>query len=667
MRLKLLRALDLRVSQLAGRGRTMNPTQQRPVDASQIDYELLRDGIGKANVPSLIMCLVQMTGNERWMKPPYTPQRGRGLDDNDDAGLSEELQDEIRDAAYDACVAWLKGAPMVRPRPSNVELASMLEVAMCENVPSEYGDIVAAGMGLDDDQPPAKPQVGKTAIVIGGGISGMCAAIELQKLGIPYTLFEKNTEFGGTWWENCYPGCGVDTPSLTYTFSFRPNDWTKYFPLRDEIEGYLLETAREYGLYEHAQFETHVTAAKWNDVTSKWQVTVSGPDGKSVTHEADFVFSAVGLLNTPKFPKIPGMENFTGRVVHTCQWPDDLDLAGKRVAVVGNGASAMQVVPAIADEVEQLTIFARSKQWAAPFPQFRKEIPEGVRYLMQVVPLYRHWFEQRLSWTFNDRVLGTLYRDPEWHDPARAVNAVNDGHRQFFTRYVEQELEGHEDLIPKVLPDFPPFAKRMLLDNGWYRSIRKPNVRLVDERLSGIEGSTLTASNGETADVDVLILATGYETTQVLGSYEITGRDGRDLHEFWGEDDAAAFLGTLVPGFPNFFILLGPNVGSGHGGSMIRNIENQAHYASEIVHQTLQNGAHTVEVKDAVYQDYMRQIDEAHDKLVWTHPGTENWYRNPKGRVIAITPWRNDAFWRMTRKADPAHLEFETIKEAQPS
>ena len=500
--------------------------------------------------------------------------------------------------------------------------------------------------------------------MIGGGVSGICAGIELGKLGIDYTLFEKNEDFGGTWFENRYPGCGVDTPSLTYTFSCRPNDWSMYFPLRDEIEGYLLDTAREFGLYDKARFRTHVEEARWNTATDQWDVTITTPDGKRETHSADYLFSAVGILNIPKYPQIDGLDEFAGEVYHTSRWPAEADLSGKRVAVIGNGASGMQVAPAIADEVSRMTIFARSKQWAAPFPQFRKKVPEGVRYLMQVVPLYRAWLEQRLSWTFNDRVHGTLFRDPEWEHPERAVNEINDAHRRVFTRYVEEQLQDRPELIERVLPEYPPFAKRMLLDNGWFRTIKKPHVDLIPEHLAKVEGNTLSTSSGETVEADVIILATGFQTTNVLGSYDIVGREGQLLRDHWGEDNASAYLGTLVPGFPNFFILLGPNVGSGHGGSMIRNIENQMHFAGQVVQCAEAQEASTVEVKETAYTDYSRRIDDAHDRLVWTHPGTENWYRNSQGRVVAITPWRNDAFWRMTRSPDEADLQFDHRQES---
>lgn len=637
----------------------MKKTAGRPSGGAGVDYAKLRLGVDEGNIPSLLMCLVQMTGDAKWLEAPFAPKRGKGLDDNDSAGLPDVLQRQIRNAAYEAIVAWLKGRELALPRPSNVQLAHMLSVAMVEDVPEEYGDVIAATMRLEGEVSTPRSQRPLSAIVIGAGVSGICAAIKLAEMGIECRIFEKNTEFGGTWWENRYPGCGVDTPNLTYTFSFRGADWSKYFPLRGEISNYLVETAVEYGLYDRVSFETTVEKAEWIENENRWKVTVTDKDDRSEQHYADLVFSAVGILNMPLVPQIPGLESFTGRVVHTSDWPEDLDVTGKRVAVVGNGASAMQVVPAIAESVSELTIFARSKQWAAPFPQFRKPVPDGVRYLLQIVPLYRAWCEQRLSWTFNDRVHGTLFRDPEWAHPERAVNAINDGHREYFTRYVIEELGDRQDLLPHVLPDYPPFAKRMLLDNGWYRTLRRENVRLIPERLAEIQGDRLVAGSGESVSADVLILATGFQAANVLGSYEVVGRDGRVLRDFWDGDNAAAYLGTVVAGFPNFFILLGPNVGSGHGGSMIRSIENQAHYALRIVEEMVRQNALAVDVREDVYTDYSDRVDAAHEKLVWTHPGTENWYRNARGRIVAITPWRNDAFWRMTRDADPADFVFK--------
>jgi 4-hydroxyacetophenone monooxygenase len=624
----------------------------------RIDWRLLDAGIEQANIPSLLMVLVQMTGDLSWLAPRYAPRRARGLDDNDDGGLDPQLQEEIRAAAKRAIAEWRAGSPMAMPRPDDGFLAHMLGVAMAEAIPPGYGEIIASDLGLVDEQPHVVAPPGFRAIIVGAGVSGISAAVNLRRMGIECRIFEKNEDVGGTWWENHYPGAGVDTPNLTYTFSFSKNDWSRNFPLQGEILSYFQDTADRFGLREMISFGTKVQQAVWNEGARQWEVDVLGSDDVLVREVADIVISAVGVLNIPLIPEIPGADSFPGRIVHTARWPHDLELAGKRVAVIGNGASAMQVVPAIAPSVEHMTIFARSKQWAAPFPQFGREIPDGVRYLMQQVPLYRDWYQQRLTWTFNDRIHASLFKDESWPEPDRSLNPVNDAHRRAFTRYVVDELGDRQDLLEHVLPDFPPFAKRMLLDNGWYRTIIRDNVTLVPHHLAKIEGDTLTASNGDAADVDVIVLATGFRAAKFLASFKVIGREGVDLHEKWDTDDARAYLGTAIPGFPNFFMLLGPNVGSGHGGSMIRSIECQTHYVTKVLEALFERRAAAVEVREDVYEDYARRIDEAHERMVWTHTGVDNWYRNSRGRVTVITPWRNDDFWRMTRNADPGEYHF---------
>lgn len=623
--------------------------------------ELLKEGVGAANIPTLLMVLVQMTGDPRWLEAPYAPRRARGLDDNDSGGLSEDIQAEIRAAAIDAIIAWRSGAPVALPEPDSRFLAHMLSVSMAEDVPESYGEIIAADMEL------IRHSIGETVpaphgfkvLIIGAGVSGICAAINLRKAGIDCRILEKNSEFAGTWWENRYPGAGVDTPSHIYTFSFAKNDWSRYFALRGELLDYFKGVAEGFQLRDITSFETAVQRAQWNAETSKWEVLVREPDGTERLHVADVVLSAVGILNTPQVPVIKGIETFPGPVVHTAEWPEDLEVAGKRVALIGNGASGMQVAPAIAAKVKHLTIFARSKQWAAPFPQFGKSVPSAVRNLLVTVPLYQEWYRARLMWTFNDRIHASLQKDPTWSEPEKSLNATNDRHRQFFTDYVIGELGDRQDLLDKVLPSFPPYGKRILLDNGWYRTITRENVTLVPERLSAIRGNTLVAANGDEFHADVIVFATGFKAAEFLASYEVVGRTGQTLRDFWEVDNARAYIGSAMPGFPNFFTLLGPNVGLGHGGSMIKAIELQTAYITSIVEKMFAKKARSVEVREEVFEDYNRRIDEAHGRMVWTHQGTENWYRNSRGRVIAITPWRNDDFWQMTREAHEEDYVFD--------
>jgi 4-hydroxyacetophenone monooxygenase len=625
-----------------------------PVEVTEADRRALLEGVKQANIPTLIPVLVQLTGERKWLEPPYAPRKGRGLDDNDTGGLPGPIQDEIKSAAAAAIANWLDRAPVALARPDDAMLARMLSVSMSEDAPPEYGEIIASDMGMASHRLGKAPRApaGFCVAIIGAGVSGICAAIKLRELGIACEIFEKAADFGGTWWENAYPGAGVDTPNHIYSFSFARNDWSRYFALQGELLDYFIDVADRHGLRQCTHFNTAVRRIVWDDASQKWNVELRGPGGDAEHVAASVVISAVGALNNPLIPAIPGLETFPGPAFHTAQWPEDLDIRGKRVAVVGNGASAMQVVPAIAEQVGHLTVFARSKQWAAPFPQFQKEVPGPVRALLRHVPLYHAWYRQRLAWTFNDRIHESLQKDSNWPHPERSLNAINDGHRSFFTDYVVDELGERRDLLEKVLPDYPPYGKRMLLDNGWYRAIARNNVTLIAERLAEVRGRTLVASGGETHEADILVLATGFRAVEFLASFDVIGRQGRVLREHWGKDNARAYLGATIPGFPNLFTLLGPNVGLGHGGSVIKAVELQVDYVLSVLARMFEHGAASVEVREDVCEGYNARVDEAHQKMVWTHQGTDNWYRNSRGRVVAITPWRNDDFWRMTRQAN---------------
>lgn len=628
--------------------------------------DMLQEAVGIANIPTLLMVLVQLTGDEKWLSAPYLPGRPRGIDDNDDGRLPPDVQQDIRSAALTAIRNWKASGDMAIPRPSDALLVRMLSVAMGEDVPQPYGEIIAAGMGLAPENDnhrfaPLDVPEGFKVLIIGAGISGVCAAIKLQAEGVNFEIFEKNENFGGTWYGNRYPGSGVDTPNHLYSFSFAEYNWTHYFSLRDELFDYVEHVANKFNLAPRTHFGTMVETVRFDEARQIWQVTVDGPDGK-VVHEANMVISAVGALDVPKIPAIPGAETFPGQSFHTARWPDDADIAGKRVAVIGNGASAMQVVPAIVDETESLVIFARSKQWAAPFPKFKTEVPEAIRTLMREVPLYQKWYKQRLAWTFNDRIHTTIQKDPEWPHPERAVNAINDRQRAVFTDYIVSELGERQDLLPHVLPDYPPFGRRMLMDNGWFRTVARDDVTLVTEQLQEIRGNTLVSSSGREFEADVLVWATGFHVSEFLASINLVGRNGATIRDVWDGDNARAYLGTTVPQFPNFFMLLGPNIGLGHGGSIIGPVESQMDHILLLMRKLFDRGAQTIEVREEVYEDYNRRLDEAHDQMVFSHPGLDSWFRNSRGRIVGITAWRHDDFWRMARDVRDDDYDFAQAK-----
>ncbi|MBW0105618.1 NAD(P)/FAD-dependent oxidoreductase [Pseudonocardia sp. KRD291] len=617
------------------------------------DRETLAAALEHANLPSLVPVLVQLTGDRRWLAEPYRPTRSRGMEDNDGGGFSPEVAAEIRGAVCDAV---LSGDEPALPAPAGDALVELMTLAVGEPVPPEYGEMAARDMGFVDEPVRAvAPGTGPSVIVIGAGVSGMLAAIELERAGIEHVVLEKNDDVGGTWLENDYPGAGVDTPSYLYSYSFAPRAWSTHFGKRDEVITYLRGVADEFALRSRIRFGTEVTSCVYDEDAQHW--TVRTRAGHMLV--ADVVITATGQLNRPKVPPIPGLDTFTGPIFHTARWPQDLDLTGKRVAVVGSGASAMQVVPAIAGEVAHLTVFQRSPQWAAPNDVYFSPVPDGVHHLMEHVPFYRLWYRTRLSWNTGDRVHPALQKDPGWEHPQRSVNAVNDGHRRVFTRYLTSELDGRPDLVGKALPDYPPFGKRMLLDNGWYAALRRENVDLVPESVAAITPRGLRGADGTEVEADVVVLATGFHPHKVLHPMDVYGRDGRTTAQVWGDDDATAHLGIATAGFPNLFLTCGPGTVLGHGGSYITIAECQVRYIVDLLVQMSERGIGAAEVREETEADYVARHDDAHERMIWTHPGMGNWYRNDAGRVVSALPWRIVDYWEMTRGADLRDFDVE--------
>ncbi len=625
------------------------------------DLDMWRTAIGMANVPTLQMVLVQLTGDLSWIEAPYLPTKPPGISDHDSAGLSPELQEDIRDATFDAVVRWLEGAPVAIDTPSSELLIHMMRVSLGEEIPAGYVHMMRQELGLPSELAPTRPEpsaapsetpTALSAVIIGAGMSGICASVQLAAHGIEHVLIERHSDVGGTWIENRYPGCGVDVPSHLYQFRFAPNDWTNYFALRNEIFDYMQRVARENGIYERTRFNTEVIDARFDETASMWNVSVRSPDGVVSTVQANIVISAVGAFNKPKLPNLPGQETFTGPQFHTARWPHDIDLTGKRVAVVGTGASAMQIVPAIAGTAERVLIFQRTPQWAAPFEKFRVKVPDPITFLMKNMPLYAAWYRIRIGWAFNDRIYESLQVDPSWPHPERSLNVVNDGQRRALTRYAEVELGDRSDLRELAIPTYPPFGKRMLLDNGWFKALTRADVELHPRTVTEVRPGGVVTDMGEEHGVDVIIWATGFDVVGFIVPIQMYGRGGVSLQDVWDGDDARAYLGTAIPGFPNLFVLYGPNTQFGHGGSLVTVVERQVSYLMDLITQMRDQGIASVEVKAEVHDEYNRRVDDAHQQMVWMHQGMDTYYRNSKGRVTVNNPFRMVDVWEWTEAAN---------------
>jgi 4-hydroxyacetophenone monooxygenase len=620
------------------------------------DFAELEAALEDANIPTLLITLFQLTGNERWLDE-YRPTRSRGLEDNDSGGLPDDVQSEIRKAAAKEIWAWKQGRPPAIGHPDPELLIRMMSVCMGEEIPTEYAPMIGADLATmtsGADFPPlgARPPANFKVLVIGAGLSGLCAGVRLKAAGIEFVVVEKSDQVGGTWWHNRYPGCGVDTPSHVYSFSFASHDWKRFFAGRDEIHQYLEDIATDFDIRDRIRLRTEVLGARYDASTQTWIVETDSPDRGLETLRANVVISAVGAFGTPSRPKIDGLDSVSCLSYHTAEWPKEgVDLAGLRVGVIGTGASAMQCVPAIAETAQSITVFQRSAQWAAPCEKYKEEVPPALRRLMKAVPLYRAWYRLRLSWIYSDKTHATLKRDGNWSHPERSLNAKNDGHRESFLRHIESEIGDRRDLLPSVTPAYPPFGKRMLLDNGWFRTLRQANVHLVSDSVTALEGDQVIVSSGERFDIDALVLATGFDVVRFLAPIDIRGRSGQSLREAWDDDDARAYLGTAIPDFPNFFCIYGPNTQPGHGGNFMFIAECQVNYVLEILEQMFISDVSAVEVRRDVFEQHNQRIDDEHQNMVWTHPAVDTYYRNSRGRVVVVSPFRNLDIWMFSRSA----------------
>lgn len=624
------------------------------------DPERLREALRGADPATLMLVLVHLTGNAAWLDRarPYIVGPSSYQET-----MPEALRAEIREALFECLLDLARSGRSLPPMPRGDLLREMLEVAAGQSVADDYLAMVSEDLEVDsrDDRGMVwrhdllpNPAPGFHVVIIGAGMSGLCAAIRLREAGLAFTIIEKNPTVGGTWFENSYPGCGVDTPNHFYSYSFEPKtDWSHFFSKRDELWRYFEDVAQRHDLRSDILFETEATEASFDEAAGLWRVTARRADGERIELEANVLISGVGILNRPKIPEIPGQDTFQGPAFHTAQWDHSVDLAGKRVVMIGTGASGHQVGPSIAPTVGQLTIFQRSPHWIVPNPNYFGEVSDGKKWVLAHVPYYGRWYRFQLFWAFADGIYSALQVDPDWHDPGRSINAVNNRHRLFMERYAMSELGPDSSLLDKVIPGYPPYGKRILIDNHWYRMLKRRTVSLVTEPVDHIEANAVVAKDGTSWPADVIVYATGFLASKVLSPMVIKGVGGKEIHDAWGPDDAKAYLGVAVPGFPNFFMMMGPNTGLAHGGNAIFMTECQVRYMMLCIREIIETGAKSLDVRPEVYEDYNAQVDAMHERLVWTHKGLTNWYRNPNGRVFALSPWRLVDYWKMTSTFEP--------------
>jgi 4-hydroxyacetophenone monooxygenase len=627
----------------------------------------IRAILAEAEVPPLLPALAYATGDMSLLRDHLRPDPL--LFNLPQGGLTEEQQAEARELALEALVRFRDGGCRPAPVPSDEDVLRIMEFAvggsdmgaylpLLEEELSHRGeDRRAPGWRVSDVAPDTDFRVA----IVGAGMSGLLAAHRLQQAGVPFVVFDKNDEVGGTWYENQYPGCRVDNPNHNYSYSFaQRHDWPFHYSTQDVLLGYFRDCADVFGVRDHIRFGTEVVSAVWSEEDLRWTLRVrslDAGDGSSSEEDVvvDAVISAVGQLNRPLMPDIPGVGAFAGPAFHSARWRHDVDLRGKRVAVIGTGASAVQIIPEIASEVGELVVFQRTPPWLAPTPDYHDEVQSGLRWLYGHLPSYSEWNRFCIFWRMGDAALAGVTVDEAWEPPApgQSVSMLNEFVRQTLAQYLEGEFGDRPDLLAHVVPGYPPGAKRILRDNGvWAGALKRDNVRLVTTAIREITPSGVVTVDGESFDVDVLVYGTGFQASRFLTPMTVTGRGGLDLHEHW-DGEARAYLGVTIPQFPNLFCLYGPNTNIVINGSIVYFSECGVRYILGCLRMLLESGHRALDVRKDVHDEFNEQVDAENARMAWGASDVNTWYKNERGRITQNWPFTLLEYWQRTLRPNP--------------
>jgi cation diffusion facilitator CzcD-associated flavoprotein CzcO len=470
-------------------------------------------------------------------------------------------------------------------------------------------------------------------VILGAGMSGLCMAAQLQKAGIhDFVLLEKQPGLGGTWWDNTYPGAHVDVPAPAYSLSFAPNPhWKQRFASAAEIQAYQQHVAQRFHLLPHIRLNTRITEARFDEASARWQFRTDGGD----TLTSRFFVCSTGPLNQPRWPEIPGLDSFAGQRLHSARWDHGVALAGKRVGVIGTGSTASQLIPPIAEVAGRLSVFQRTANWVLP----RLDRPyNALDRLLARLPLYprivRGCWAQALELGRRGFDEGTLAR--------KALLAGAERHLR----------AGVPDpaLQTKLRPNYPLGCKRIIYSNDFYPALGRPNVSLVTEAIARVTPNGIVTTDGQEHALDVLVCATGFETVRLLAATPVLGTQGRSLQQAWAQGPHA-FHGITVPGFPNMFLLLGPNTATGHTSTLLY-IEPEVRHSIACMQAVRQGGRRWIEVREDVHRRHNEALQQRLQGSVWSL--CRSWYRADNGRITALFPGFTREYVRAVRRPDVA-------------
>lgn len=632
--------------------------------------DFLREVVAGVDLPPLLAALTAVTGRTDLLtedlRPELTPVDTVG---HPHGGMTPEAQERARDLAFDL---------LRQVRDESLTSVSMLEPQAVEQVlgyltrgETAWYDSLKHELDLAPDKNGAPDWsfvevAGERefeVLVVGSGVAGIAAAHRYRQAGVPYVQIEASEQMAGTWSKNRYPGVRLDTPTFGYSYSFaQRTDWPHQFAQGGEIEEYLVDVAQRAGVFDEIEFGTRLVSAHWDETDGVW-VTVTRTAEGETTRRFNAIVSCVGQLDLPHVPQFPNSGRFRGVSMHSQEWDPSYDWTGKRVAVVGTGASAYQIVPAIFSDVESLVVFQRSAPWMLPAPTYHDELSETFGWLVRKVPHFGQWFRLWVMVLGTPGRFHTVRATEGWEGAPLSVSPTNQKVRDELIGRLREQYEGRDDLFEIAVPNYPPGAKRMLRDNGvWAEALKAERTTVSTSTIVDLTENGLLTADGTEHEVDLIVWATGFKPSDYLDGIEIVGRDGVSIHEFW-KGDARAHNGVTVPGFPSFFMLYGPNVGGVVAGSLHFMIERAAEYSLKAVREVLERGAHGIDVTPEALDAFVEWVDAENRRMAWGQPYVNSWYQNSVGRVSQVWPFTNAEYWEATERVRPEHHVFLGVED----
>jgi len=619
-----------------------------------------------------LMALIQITGHRTLLHRYWAALDGkqeavveafRDIDAHDahepvDPAIAAEIRNALRAAVR-------SGKPPVMPQVDMPMFRKMSRLLLGKDLPEMSIDVAFqhAGFATDTrvrkakDVPPADFKV----IVVGAGMMGINAAIKLQQAGFDYTVLEALDKVGGNWLTNTYPGAAVDTPSRVYSFSFEPNaSWSQYYPRGPEFLSYLERVTDKYNLREQIRFGTWVEGAQWDEARKVWTVKAVR-DGKPETHECNVLIMAVGPNNNPNYPNVKNLDRFKGPVVHSAAWDRSVDLKGKKVVLVGTGCSGVQVATAIADTVGELVIVQRQPEHIIPNPQAHAPVNDLERWAMEHIPFVVNWKRlQSLDSQMGD-MRGMVMKDEEYAQRTGGFGPINDGMRMYAEGYVKSHFPDDPEMVKMLTPDFPVFAKRPILDCGFYDTLKKPNVSIVRGELAEADEAGVILAGGARIECDVLLLSTGYNL-HFGRQFDIRGKGGQTLRDAFNPHPFS-YEGMLITGFPNFVFMGAPYSYLVANHAVVS--EQQVHYIIELLQWMVDDHLSSFDVTPEATKAFVDDVDANLAKSAWVQCGGAHGYYRDKGgdgqkKVILAIPRHNSRIWHDLRS--PREADFATTR-----